>query len=212
MSKVWHKGDPDAYMAHVVLQEFVAKNEKALIYSGIHHGFTRYHQPVYDFDKGRLVTLNDVRMGNLVYAQIGSRAMTVYLHAPWVSSKGWDAPEVRPVNGAIDDVMSDFKGTRIGFDLVGTPFGTLPATDTYYAFGSPSFKLADFADGYIYQKPFHEYQGVTVDPQFVTQNNLQEAIANLASPEARKSLTSPEQFLRAMQEDADMQSRLKDLK
>jgi hypothetical protein len=45
----------------------------------------------------------------------------------------------------------------------------------------------------------------------LTQSNLQEAIANLASPEARKQLSSPEQFLRVMQEDADM-SRLKDLK
>jgi hypothetical protein len=212
MSRVWYKGDPDAYMAQVVLREFVAKNEKALVYCGIHHAFTRYHQPLYDFDKGNLDGLNDERMGNLVYEQIGSRAMTVYLHAPWVSSKGWDAPEVRPVNGAIDAVMSDFKDTRIGFDVVGTPFGTLPASDTYYAFGYPSFKLADFADGYIYQKPFRDYQGVTADPQFVTQSNLQEAIANLASPEGRKLLTSPERFLRAMQEDADMQSRLKDLK
>jgi hypothetical protein len=212
MSKVWYKGDPDAYMAQVVLREFVSKNEKALIYCGIHHAFTRYRQPIYDFDKGQLVRLNGERMGNLVYEHIGSRAFTIYLHAPWVSSKGWDAPEVRPVNGVVDKVMLKLKNTRIGFDIVGTPFATLPASDSYYALGYPNFKLADFADGYIYQKAFRDYQGVTADPQFVTQSNLQEAIANLASPEARKRLTSPEQFLRAMQEDADMPSRLKDLK
>jgi hypothetical protein len=211
MSKVWYKGDPDAYMAQVVLREFVSKNEKALIYCGIHHAFTRYRQPIYDFVKGQLVRLNNERMGNLVYEHIGSRAMTIYLHAPWVSSKGWDASEVRPVNGVMDKVMLELKNTRIGFDIVGTPFASLPANDTYYTLGYPSFKLADFADGYIYQKAFRDYLGVTADPQFVTQSNLQEAIANLASPEARTQLTSPEQFLRAMQEDADM-SRLKDLK
>jgi hypothetical protein len=212
MKKVWYKGDGDVYMAQIVLDEFVAKNQKALIYCGIHHAFTRYHQPVYDFDKGRLMTLNDARMGNLVYKQIGSRAMTIFLHAPWDSSKGWDAPEVRPVNGVIDEVLSHFKDTRIGFDVVGTPFGTLPATDTYYALGYPNFKLADFTDGYIYQKPFRDYQGVTADPQFVTQDNLHEAIANLHTAEARKFLTSPKQFLKAMQEDADMQSRFKHLR
>ena len=57
MQKVWVKGDPDEFMAHIVLAEFVAKHQKALIYSGIHHAFTRYKQPIYDFDVGKLIRL-----------------------------------------------------------------------------------------------------------------------------------------------------------
>lgn len=112
----------------------------------------------------------------------------------------------------IDEVMSSFRDTRVGFDVVGTPFASLTATDTYYAFGYPSFKLADFTDGYIYQKPFRDYQGVTADPQFIRQDNLKEAIAAFAGdPEVAKHLTSPEAFLEAMREDADIPKRFKDV-
>jgi len=184
---------------------------RKLVYCGMHHAFTRYHQPVYDFKEGFLERLNDQRMGNLIYKQIGNQAMTICLHFPWVSSKGWDEPAVRPANGMIDELMATFKDTRVGFDVVGTPFESVSATDTCYAFGHPGFKLADFTDGYIYQKPFREYQGVTVDPQFITKENLKEAVDMLADLEAAKNLTSPEVFVRVMQEDADMQKRFKDV-
>src|ERR1035438_3368653 len=208
------KVDVDKYMAQVVLDEVVAKKEKALIYCGMHHAFTRYHQPVYDFKKGSLIRLNDERLGNLVYKQVGNRAMTISLHLPWVSSKGWDAPEVRPVNGVIDEVMSKFQDTHVGFDVAGSPFERLPAADTYYAFGYPSFTLGEFTDGYIYQGPFRDYQGVTVDPQFITLSNLkeaQEAVAVLAGAEASKQLASPEIFQMAIQEDDNIERRVKHL-
>lgn len=82
------KVDDDAYMAKVVLEQIVSRKQKALVYCGMHHAFTRYHQPRYDFEKGKLLGMNDQRMGNLVYQKIGNRAMTIFLHSPWVSSKG----------------------------------------------------------------------------------------------------------------------------
>jgi len=205
------KVDDDAYMAKIILDEFVSRKQKALVYCGMHHAFTRYHQPKYDFEKGKLLGLNEQRTGNLVYKVIGNRAMTISLHFPWISSKGWDAPAVRPVNGVIDEIMSQSNDTRVGFDVVGTPFESLPATDTYYALGYPNFKLADFTDGYIYQTPFREYQGVTVDPQFITRDNFKEALTFFADPEIEKKLTSPEVFLKAIRDDADIQERVKHL-
>jgi len=36
---VFHKGDPDEFMAKVIFKEFVDKSQTALIYSGSHHAF-----------------------------------------------------------------------------------------------------------------------------------------------------------------------------
>lgn len=47
----WADLDPDIFMGKIILDEIVSKNEKALIYSGQHHAFTKYHQPIYQIDK-----------------------------------------------------------------------------------------------------------------------------------------------------------------
>lgn len=164
--------DPDVYMANVILKELVAKKKKALIYSGCHHAFTKYHQPLYDFKKDTLYGFNHTRMGNVIYDSVKERAFNIYLHAGWVSNKGFDTNCVLPVNGAIDDAMKNFTDKRVGFDVVGTPFGKLTANDTYYAFGYPDFTLDKFCDGYIYQCAFKDYEPITMEPDFITSVNI----------------------------------------
>ena len=44
----WKDVDPDVFMAEIIFKEIISKNQKALIYSGSHHAFTKYHQPYYD--------------------------------------------------------------------------------------------------------------------------------------------------------------------
>lgn len=208
---VWHKGDPDVHMGQVILREFVDKGEKALIYSGIHHAFTRYKQPDYDFEKQRLNTLVERRMGQVVYQKIGARAFTIFLHAPWASNKGDNAPPIYPVGGAIDQVMEQLPGRRIGFDLVGTPFGELQDPDSYYALGHENFRLSDFADGYIFQVPIKAYSGCTVDMHFITPENLEQAIAAIPNVRARNPKLKPEDLLKDMQRDADMRWRFRNI-
>lgn len=169
----WKDIDPDRYMAEVILSEILPVAGKALIYSGSHHAFTRYHQPIYNFQKDTLLALTDSRMGNFVYDSLGSRVFNIFLNSPWVSSKGWDVPYVSPVNGTIDHMMSQyFPDKRVGFDALNTPFGRLTANNTYYAFGHPHFTLSDFCDGFIYQGPSNDFQLVTLENDFVTQENL----------------------------------------
>ncbi|MDP1621333.1 MAG: hypothetical protein Q8M08_03250 [Bacteroidales bacterium] len=114
--------DPDEYMANTILKELVAKDQKALIYSGGHHAFTRYRQPLYDFNKDTLYGFKQTRMGNIIYDSLKERVFNIYLHAGWVSNKGFDADCVLPVNGAIDDLMENFTDKRVGFDVVGAPY------------------------------------------------------------------------------------------
>ncbi len=169
----WKDLDPDVFMANVILNEIVSKNEKALIYSGNHHAFTKYHQPLYDFKKDTLIGFTKTRMGNVIYDSLKEKTFNIYLHAAWVSDKGWDELSVLPVNGVIDSVMNLFEIKSVGFDVVNSPFGKLSCNNSYYAFGYPDFTLNQYCDGYIYQNEFKNYQPITMEENFITAKNIQ---------------------------------------
>lgn len=171
--------DYDKYMAKNVLKEIVSKGQKALIYTGSHHAFTKYNQPVYDFENDTLYRLNNLRMGNILYDTLKNRTFNIFLHAPWVSDKGWDEPTVLPVNGVIDSLMKLFGNKSVGFDVYNSPFGNLTANNTYYAFGYPEFSLNKFCDGYIYQGAFKNYRNVTMENDFITSENINDLKAYL---------------------------------
>jgi len=168
----WRDIDPDIYMADVIFKEIVSKNIKALIYSGNHHAFTKYHQPLYDFDNDTLYGLNTTRMGNIIYDSLNDKVFNIYLHAAWISDKGWEEKSVLPVNGVIDSVMALFNNKPVGFDVVNTPFGKLTSNNSYYAFGYPNFTLDQYCDGYIFQNSFANYKPITMEPDFITKENL----------------------------------------
>ncbi len=168
----WRDIDPDIYMAEVIFKEIISKNEKSLIYSGNHHAFTRYHQPLYNFKKDTLTGLNNTRMGNVIYDSLKNRVFNICLHASWISDKGWDENSVLPVNGIIDSVMSLFNNKPVGFDVINSPFGKLTSNNSYYAFGYPNFTLDQYCDGYIFQNSFANYQPITMEVDFITKENL----------------------------------------
>jgi hypothetical protein len=205
MSKVW-KGEADeAPWGQVLLDSVVAKGEKALVYSGTHHAFTEYRQPkVY---QGKFIEWGEMRMGNAVFQRIGKKAITIVLHSPWYSAKGWDAPWVFPADGYLDAFFTEHPSPRgVGFDTKGTPFGTLPGETSIYKFGYERFMLETFCDGYIYMCPFSEYRPVTLIEGFVNDTNVEEA--RLRSPDPGFRSASVEEFRKDAQQDLDFQKRL----
>jgi hypothetical protein len=164
--------DPDKFMADVVEKEIISKGEKALIYCGIHHAFTSYKQPIYDFEQKKLQGLSDKRLGNILHRKYPERTFTIFLHSPWISWKGFEEQCVRPVDGAIDSAMAMLKNKPVGFDIKNKFAGTLKSTDSYYAFGYTNFKLSDFCDGYIFLLPYKKVKFVSVNPNFYDVYNL----------------------------------------
>jgi len=209
--KVWWQGDPDVHMANVVITEFVDKEQKALIYSGNHHAFTRYHQPIYHSENKRVLRFNTSRMGNLVYNKIGDRAFNIFLHSPWGSNTNLDV-DTRPMHGVIDAVMQKLNNKAVGFDVKGTPFAGIADNQSYYSLGYANFTLYTYCDGYIFQGRLEDSEGVTVDPIFITQANLQEAIAYLPNPSFRKRVRTPEDIIAGMRRSSDMKRRFSNLK
>lgn len=210
-NRVFHKGDRDLYMAKIIQKELVGQNKKALIYTGIHHAFTHYNLPDYDFTKKKLLGHNKNRMGNLIYRRIPDKVFNICLHYPWPTQKSLNEFDY-PVAGVIDQIMGEFEDKRVGFDVKDSPFGLLRDNDIYYSLGYSDFMFSRFCDGYIYQKPISSYEGCDVDRLFVTEENFKEAIDYLPNPKLKTFLKNPQHFLTFMQSKVDMKKKFGDLK
>jgi hypothetical protein len=208
--KVLWKGSRDEHMAGVVMREFVKKGRKALVYAGQYHASTRFAFPVYDFKKKIITGFDAQTMGQRVYRMISRRAFNICLHYPWESTAAPKAYDY-PVDGALDRVMRGFETKRVGFDVKGSPFGRLRDGKAVYSRSRPKFVFEDFCDGYIFSRPFAEYESCRVDPLFITDENLAEAIAYLPNAEIRKKIFTKAQFLAKFRYDADFQRLYPDL-
>ena len=164
--------DPDKFMADVVEKEIVSKGEKALIYCGIHHAFTIYQQPQYDFETKKFYGLSNKRLGNILHAKYLEKTFTIFMHSPWMSNISEEEQSVRPANGTIDSALEILKYKPVGFDVKNTFAGTLKSTDSYYSIGHKDFKLSDFCDGYIFLKPYKTVKFVSVDKNFYDEYNI----------------------------------------
>jgi hypothetical protein len=197
-------------MASVIFREITGKGQKALIFAGQEHAATRFYHPRYDFKKQRFLHFNKNGMGNLVRRKMPGKVFNICLHYPWPSLKSLSEFNL-PVRGVVDTVMEEFEDKRVGFDVQNTPFGKLRDDLTYYSAGRTRFKLEDFCDGYVFQKHIEDYEGCTVDPLFVTEENFQEAIDYLSNPRLKRIFKSPQQFLTWMRLKVNPKRRFGDL-
>ena len=209
MSKVWH-GETEEDWAKVLNDAVISREEKALVYCGIHHAFTEYKQPI--AANGKFIRFGDTRVGNAVYQKIGKRAFTIFLHSPWISAEGYEKPPIRAADGYIDTMLNVLEPNyqRVGFDLHGTPFGELPGETSIYKFGYEHFTLATIYDGYVCQGPLSAYQGVTPIKDFINERNLEEARAQCPNPSLRT--INADDFNRGIAQDADIPRRFSSLK
>ncbi len=148
--KVWG-GTSEEDWADVILAA-VDSGEQVLVYSGIHHAFTEYRQPIVIDGEFRLFD-RSLRCGNHVFAALGKRAVTLFLHAPWNGPEGYGSRMRHPAGGVIDALMLAEGPRPVGFDLAGGPFGEIRVEDAVYRHGYEDFKLADSCAGGIYTHP-----------------------------------------------------------
>ena len=100
------KGPRDEFMARTIIDEFVKKRRKALVYMGQHHAFTRYHVSEYDFENKKSLEVFTESAGNIVWHKLGDRAFQICLHYPWQTTAGPRTYDY-PMDGVVDRVMKD---------------------------------------------------------------------------------------------------------
>jgi hypothetical protein len=150
----------DEFMADLVASE-VAAGRRVLVYCGMHHAFTRYHQPELDL-AGHATAFLD-RAGNILRRRFGERVFLVTLHRPvWCGKEPWDY--CLPLGGAIDCAAARV-GHAIGFDVAGSELGRqVVDPGVYYAHGYEELSFGETTDGYVWTKPIEEYELVRLIP------------------------------------------------
>ncbi|MCC6476342.1 ChaN family lipoprotein [bacterium] len=198
--RVW-QGGGEKFWAKVVTDR-VAQGEKVLVYCGIHHGFSGYQQPI--VIDGEFVRFETERMGNFVKRDLGDRVMTVYLHAIWPPHDGYGGIYVYAADGQIDALFRELGPNYfpVGFDLKDSPFGKLSGSNSVYCQGYENFTISQFADGWIFQCPISQYQGVTPIEGFISGSNFETAKRQSPNPSLRKMSIS--ELNKIIAEDAKM--------
>jgi hypothetical protein len=186
--KVWH-GESERDWANTIL-EWVEAGHKVVVHTGMHHAFTEYVMPVVDGRSGAFIRLYPERAGNYVHEAIGKRAITIALHLPWRDARGAELAAY-PAGGVIDALMQELGPTAypVGFDTDrDSPFGALEIPDgVLYARGHDDLTLADWCDGWIFHRPFSEFEGMIAIMDFVNEENLERARAISWDPRFREA-------------------------
>lgn len=207
--------DPDLSMANTLEREVITHNQKVLIYCGMHHAFTSYKQPIYDFEKNELVRLNSERFGNIIHKKYPNKTFTIFMHSPWFSDKGFKEPSVKPANGIIDSVMVSLNNKPCGFDVKTTPIGTIEADNTLYTFGYTDFSLKDFCDGYIFLNPFDKYKNVSVSEDYYRNSGfeqMKEFLKCMGWTEEKLNRLTVKNVIELVSEEANIEKKLSHLK
>ena len=176
IARIFADGIPDAHMAQVIDVMFVKKGEKALIYCGTQHIFTRYRSREYETNAAAMKLSETRRAGRIIRDAIGARVFCISLHAPWPDKSRRNGMAF-PADGALDALIAALSPDRKsgGWDTVGTPIGALPVTTSAYAAGETGLRVADLFDGYVTQGPIAEYTMVTPIPNFVRPEDAERA-------------------------------------
>jgi hypothetical protein len=145
------------FWSQVISKEFLAKHEKALIYSGSGHAYTRFfYQRKQD---------HSISAGNLIHNVVRDRAMTILLHGDG---------DRKDLTQQIDELVGTGAHPS-GFDTWNTALGTLPVPGGGYLFGKQNcgpFTLGDVADGYLWLGRRTDLTGVRFIKGFVTSKNI----------------------------------------
>lgn len=209
--RVFNRGNTEFFRAKIIKKNILDKHEKILVITGFGHAYTRYNTPYYDYRAEDFIVFDTNRMGNILYRMTPKKVFTILLHYPFESRSVGPFITYPPANGYIDAVMKRFTDKRVGFDLINTPFGELKDT-SFYSVGYKDFRMKDMADGYIYQKPFDEYEGCTVDENFITDENWPEVKRNFPDKDFARVPESREAYLPNIRNYVNMKMRYRNLK
>lgn len=142
----------DMQWAEIIARQVIHKGDKALIYAGAGHTTTSFFQyigtPTYRAFHWRTA-------GNIVYNQIGERAIRILLHGTDAEAQRYIDPWMRAFQTSQSDRPIGFdirQGTVVG-DVPVKAQGYLPPTEKFGPARADGFTLAHVTDGYVFLAP-----------------------------------------------------------
>ena len=150
----------DSFMADLVVRHTTQNGRSVVVYTGMHHAFTRYYQA--ELSRAGAATAYMDRMGNILMRSLGEQVFLIALHKPIWCGSPTEPSYCLPFGGKIDCAASQV-GEPIGFDVVGSPLAELPFEPTdYYAYAHNNLRFGDYTDGYVWLGPVDSFRPVTI--------------------------------------------------
>lgn len=188
----------DEKMGQIVEREVLRKHAKALWYSGLHHAFTHYRQPLFLFLKP-----GGVRGGTYLFQRYPERIYLIQVSMPFLdrlllarlmvpSVFGNRLAFVPPFRGAFEQIYREYK-KPFAVDARNSIFGDLVDTHSYYSLDRWSgLTLREMSDGYIMLCSAAEMEPVNLVPDWVTSDaELEEVKSVLPAEDAARILDIP---------------------
>ena len=150
----------DSFMADLVVRHTTQHGRSIVVYTGMHHAFTRYYQA--ELSRTGAATAYMDRMGNILMRSLGEQVFLVALHKPIWCGSPTEPSYCLPFGGKIDCAASQI-GQPIGFDVVDSPLADLRFEPTdYYAYAHNDLRFVDYTDGYVWLGPIESFRPVTI--------------------------------------------------
>jgi|GEM_PF-1941689 len=183
MQQVFAAGLPDRAIADAIERKITDPGHKALVFTPLEHGFTRYEDRAYSARIASLGFAETGRAGNYVYDHIGEQAATVMLHSPWPDHES-SAGAADPAGGVLETLIAELSQDRrrTALDLGSGPFGELEIPAGAYRNGYADLTLGELADGYILLGSIGEYTTARPIRDFITASTLEEAVRRFPGP------------------------------
>jgi hypothetical protein len=147
----------ESFMAKLVLARLREDRGRLLLYTGLHHAFTRY-RPTETTEDDRTALRGVTRTGNLLWDALGDRIALVMSVRQLRCRSDGGATYALPLAGRIDAAALAAKAAPFAFDTDGSPWGDLVLDSRIvYAVGHPRLRPVDLADGWVWFGPQSEY-------------------------------------------------------
>ena len=180
----------DLKMGQIVEREVINKHTKALWYSGLHHAFTRYTQPLFLF-----LEAHGIRGGKYLFERYPERIYLVQLSQPFMDRLliprvfapalfGRRLSVVAPFRGAFDQIYRAY-GKPFAVDARTSVFGDLTDNHSYYSMDRwGSVTLREMSDGYVVLCQAPDMEPVNLIPDWVTNDTELEEVKAVLPPVA----------------------------
>jgi hypothetical protein len=195
-----NNGIPDRRMAEHLLEFLNPEQPKTtLLFVLREQTFPQIDLPLYVQQMEGLGFSGEVQFARLIYQAGFTQSVSLTFHSPWPSNQTRNRSEF-PADGAIDAALdlweesnrSTNRGNRnqsiypIGFLFQG-PFSALPIQRSLFNFGfsgegADTLLLGQSFDGTIVLDRIHRLTAAQVIPNFITQENLSQAIQWFPGP------------------------------
>lgn len=169
----WNETDSTSWLA-IIEKEALSKKQKALVYCGRHHAFSKFHHPI--VIGGEFLRFEKDREGTQLLNRYQGKVSTVLLHSFWNDQSNIFPTSVSPFNAILDTIYSSVGNNKAyGFQCQKSELGDLVDSTSLYSVGRDTVRLKDICDAYIVLSPVCELSLVSIIPDFIDESNFENA-------------------------------------